>query len=92
MKPIDEILCSEEKKWRRRSFAEIEGLQGEVQCYSVTDGESIYHFEIHTEQSQNEKEILVRVECSKNLIFGKAKYFAISAAHGVRDIADEEAF
>ena len=92
MKPIDEILCSEETKWRGRTFEEFEGLQGEVQCYSVTHGGVTYHFEVHTERSRNKKEILVRVEGSKNLIFGKAKYFAISAEHGVRDIANEEAF
>jgi hypothetical protein len=92
MKPLEEILCSEEKKWRGRSFEEIEGLHGEVQCYSVPHDGANYHFEIHTEKSKNEMEILVRVECSKNMIFGKAKYFAVSADHGVRDIADEEAF
>lgn len=92
MKPIEEILGEEEKKWRKRPFGEIEGLRGQVQCYSVTHGGSTYHFEIHTEKSQNENEILVRVECSKSLILGKARYFAVSADHGARDLADGEVF
>ncbi len=95
MKAIDEILASEEGKWRGRSFKEIESIQSDVQCYAVTHGCATYHVEVQTERGKRANELIVRVECSKSILganFGKAKYFAISEKLGVREIEGDEAF
>ena len=97
MKPIDEVLATEEAKWRAKSFTEIADILGVVQCYPRRFGDTDYELEVHSKRGTKEDEIVVMVECSTKgrlmgTFSGQAKYFVISKTSGVRDIERDEAF
>ena len=91
MKPTDEILLIEEKKWRAKSYQEIESILNEVQCYEVKKNNKSYVIEIHTKKGNRPDEIVIMVECSRGF-FGKAKYFVNTKYDGVRDVRNDEFF
>ena len=97
MKPMTELLAAEDAKWRAKSYDEIAGILGAVQCYQLHHGDSRYEMEIHSRQGAKKDEIVVMVECSPEkkvmgIFVGQAKYFVISKTAGVRDIERDEAF
>jgi hypothetical protein len=96
MKPIEEVLATEEAKWRAKPYGEIETNLGAVQSYKIVHGDVSYQIEIHSRKGKKQNEIIVMVEVSKNTLlgsfFGRAKYFVISKESGVREIENDEAF
>ncbi|WP_223923946.1 hypothetical protein [Geobacter sp. AOG2] len=96
MTEIDKILAQEEETWRDRTYEEILSLLNNTQCYSIRKGRKNYYLEVDGEQSTNQGEIIVRIECSRVFLFflwsGKARYFAFSQSLETRSVDKSEYF
>lgn len=94
---IDAVIDEEDRKWRSKSFEELQSLKGEDQLYFVQQGTSRFQFEVSTKQGKSPDEIIVTIECSKDTLlgrffFGRATFFARGRSTGIREIEGDEAW
>lgn len=94
---IDDVIAEEDRKWRLKSFDELQALRSEPHVYFVEHGPSKYQVEVFTKTGKTENEIIVTIECSKDsllgpMFFGRATFFARGRETGIREIEGNEAW
>ena len=96
MKELDKILLLEEDRWRQEPYHKYLEMSNGGYYYEIKHNSKKYEIEIHTKKSDQNDEIIVMVEVSKQtkigIFTGKAKYFAINRQNTTRDATPDEAF
>ena len=90
---IFDILEKKTIELKQKSFNDLKGIVGNVQCFKEEFCEKSYYFEVHATQNESGK-IYIMVECARDIIFlrmfSKQIYFSIGTNGEVEDISGED--
>jgi transcription elongation GreA/GreB family factor len=89
MKPLEEALDAKLAELKQKPYPEIEAIVSDVKLFCEDHKGRSYAFELQA-QRDNDGEIRVMVECSRNLpllaFFGKHRYFSMAPDGTTKEI------